>query len=123
MTADKPENLFERLKQKEPESLLPQVEHVDKLGEDDLEDRKRATDYVLDKHWKTKVGPYLNWAKFWLIVIVSVFLFSCAGFVIWNYLWEIRGNTEAVADLLKGSIDLVLIAFATLFVERLVRKK
>ena len=80
------ESLLDKLKNKRPEKIARRVEEVEHLEPEEYERRKRAADFVAEKHWRTKVAPCINWLKFGAIVVSVILFASFLTFLVCSYL-------------------------------------
>ena len=80
----------------------------------------RSEEFVLT--YEHLIGPWLNWAKFFLLIFVGGFILLSVTGVIGSYLWEVKGDTEVLGNLLSKAYELFLVVAATLFIESLIRR-
>lgn len=110
------QELLSKLKERKSDQVADRVTEVEGLEPEALEKRKLATSYGLDWHWKVKVGPLLNWVKFGLIAVTGLLIAFFLGLIMY-YLWQIRDEPEAIANLARILFELFLVGIAATYFE------
>lgn len=110
------EKLFSKLKGKKSDQVADRVADVEGLEPEALEKRKLATSYGLEWHWKVKVGPWLNWAKFGVIAVTGFLVAFFLGLIMY-YLWQIKDDTGTIVSLARYLFELFLVGIAATYFE------
>ena len=120
--SDDKSSLLDKLEGTSSDNLPKGVESVDKLGEKDFEDAVRAHNHGLNKN-KALIKKCIHWALFFAgLILLNVAVIALIK-LLYIYITDVSANVNSVKELLFNVWNTVLIALATLFVDRSTGKK
>ena len=64
--------ILDALKETTSNNLANNVDQVEGLSGKEYENKRRAIDLGIEKHWKETIHPKLNWFIFGIIVIIAL---------------------------------------------------
>jgi hypothetical protein len=116
---DYPPFLFKQIVDEDINSLSNKVQGAEQLEPEAHEKMSRAANFEIEKHWKTKIRPWLNWLGLGIIVVSVLFILVLVGVYV---LEIINGGIEEQKKLISLLFEIGKISGATLFVEYLFTK-
>lgn len=114
--------LLDEIKKLKGTDLADSVASAEQLDVESYAKHSRASAYKAEKHWKETVGPWVNWLKFGLLLLSTIFIFVCTTALISIYLLEVRNDALAIRGLIAQFGEWALIVLAALFIEGKVKR-